>query len=227
MTDCFRGGWPYEAFEVSFLTFCREVDLSSIALKDDNESTRISDAIRAKEGELVETNSQLEKTYELVTGKSPSKFLQKKFQELEAGVVRLEGELEELKAKQNLMSGSSAAFEEGKLGLSELVRKFQTGEDVFSLRTSLSFHLRNVIEEVRVFAGGMASKLPPEAEQMMRDAYAERWDGYKSALPPLSPERRFFIVIFKSGSYRLVRPDPDDAAVLALMLASDEPWRDV
>ncbi len=214
MTDCWSGGWPYDHFETACLSFLKEVDLEAIALKPDNETTRLADAIRAKEGELVEARSQLEKAFSLATGKTPSKFLAAKFEELDAAVARLETELEQIKNQQLQLTQHATAFEEGKSELSELVKQFQSGDEAFELRTALSFHLKSVVGEIYLY---------PKGERVDRiEEDVERHPEFADRKSEMLSARMFFMVLFKEGTFRFIQVSPDDPTNLLQMAATND-----
>jgi DNA invertase Pin-like site-specific DNA recombinase len=218
---CYQGGWNYNHFETSFLAFVREADLASIALNPDSELANLDAQIRATEGRLVEANSQLEKTFALaMDDDKPSKFLAKKISELESAIEGLESELETLKRRHEAIAAQSRTFDESKHAL--LIAEIQG--DSFERRAQLAQHLKGVIDRILVFPGGSNPRVKPEVEEQMLAWYGAKWVEHVAALPEMSPERRFFQVIFKDNTYRLVRPDPKDPARVLEMMATGEEW---
>jgi DNA invertase Pin-like site-specific DNA recombinase len=196
ITNCSHVSWRYDEFETSFLTFIKEIDLAAIVMKDDNETVRLADAVRAKEGELVEAKAKLEQAFELI-GPNSTDFLKRKINDLDANVGKLESELESMRNNYDAITSRSRTFEEGKSGLSELVRKFQGGNEAYELRSTLAFHLKSIIETIKLFPDGSDKLFPPPYETKVR---------------------RHFIVIFKDGNFRLVIPTANDPTKLGFAM---------
>jgi hypothetical protein len=227
MTDCYRGGWKYDDFEKTFLTFIREIDLANVIgqLQPDNEQARLKDQIRETEGRLLEARTQRDRAFSLVLGQAPSEFLNQKVREYDLLVTNLETNLEDLKKLQQAIMQQSVSFEDGKEGLGGLVGKLQStnDEEVFSLRSAVAFHLRGLIEEIHIWpAGSSFYEMTPSIEANLRDMFGdERWEAYKSTHPTKSSDQRCFSVTFKDKTFRFVRPGV--GGKFFMMAATKEP----
>jgi hypothetical protein len=111
----------------------------------------------------------------------------------------LEKELEHLKGQQDALKEQSKSFDESKEGVSELVKLFQNGDASFTLRTTLSSHLKSLIQHIFLFPGG--------------GAFGEE---------ALSPSKRSLTVVFKNGAKEWIRTAPDDPTRLLGLTTEEE-----
>jgi hypothetical protein len=227
MTGCYKGGWSYEKFEKTFLLFIKEIDLANVIgqLQPDNEQARLKDHIRETEGRLLEARTQRDRAFSLVLGQAPSEFLNQKDREYDLLVTNLETKLEDLKKLQQTIMQQSVSFEDGKEGLAALVEKLQStnSDEAFSLRSAVAFHLKSIIEEIRIWpAGSSLYEMTPSIEANLRDMFGdERWEAYKLIHPIKSSDQRCFSVTFKDKTFRFVRPGQDGK--FFMMAATKEP----
>jgi DNA invertase Pin-like site-specific DNA recombinase len=199
LTDCFGGGWRYDEFEKTFLTFIREAKLAQVIgqLKPDNEQVKLQAEIGEMEGRLLEAKSRREKAFEMVAENPPSTYLKGKVYELDNTVTELEKALEEKKQLQISIRQSEESFEEGKQEIAELVEKLQSSDrEAFDLRSAISAHLHSIVDRIQIWPGGTPSEITTEKNV------------------------RFLQVRFKDGSYRYIRPGKD-----FVMVASGEPMQ--
>jgi hypothetical protein len=205
-SDCRPVSWKLTDFELSFLTFVKEIDLGSLfsSVVDQHDRQAVENEIRAKQGRLDAAKGQRDRAFHLIV-EGDSDYLKQKLRELDALVIELEGQLKALTEKQRQLSRESEAFATSRIEIAGLIEQIQTqiGDQTYVLRSTLASRLRDIVEAVRVFPG------QPSTDPDRRSSAA-------------SHEGRYFQVEFKDGTARTVFPSARDPAKFEAFVATTE-----
>jgi DNA invertase Pin-like site-specific DNA recombinase len=205
-SDCRPVSWKLTDFERSFLTFCREIDLSALSTSviDQHERQAVDAEIQAIEGRLEDAKVHRDRAFQLVV-EAGSDYVRAKLRELDELVVEMEAKLKALTEKQRQLSRESEAFAKSRVEIASLIEQIQThtGDQAYVLRSTLASRLRDIVEAVRVFPGH------PSTDSERRSSAA-------------SHVGRYFRVEFKDGTARTVFPSPKDPARFEWFAASHE-----
>lgn len=217
--------WRHDHFEVSFLSFVSEIDISSLVETTDELKRRI-DEIQAR---LVSDNEKLKHIQQQklkITNavlnseaKIPEFILQEgnRLEEQEQAVLEnIRTNNSNLKSAQHDYNQSDKTQER----LSQLISVMPTLEenDLYELRQQLSTLLKNIIERIEIYSCGTIT-----TEEYINEI--RKTQGKKAANIIIKNKEQsegkhlpYFIVYFKSGSYRLVATDPTDPTRLVVSL---------
>jgi DNA invertase Pin-like site-specific DNA recombinase len=204
--ECRPVFWKLTDFELSFLTFVKEIDLGSLtsSVVDQHERQAVDAEIQAKRGRLEETKVQRDRAFQLIV-EGESDYLKQKLRELDALVVELEERLAGLTEKRRQLSTETERFAQSRVEIAGLIEQIhaQTGHQAFVLRSTLASRLRDLVDAVYVFPGH------PSTDRKRRSSAA-------------SHEGRFFNIQFRDATFRTVYPSADDPTKFEALAASDE-----
>jgi DNA invertase Pin-like site-specific DNA recombinase len=187
---CSRTRWRYVEFETSFLSFVREVDLASIVEEGSGSGRRraLEDQVAATRGEMNAVQERMEKAFAMLDAGAPHDFVTGKLKEMESRRLELQKVLDETERELAGLDRERESMTDVR-SLIERVR----GSGDYRLRSQVASRLLSLIDTILVAPAG-ASLSTQGVDQ------------------PLQPGagRRYFIVIFKNGSFRTVHPRDDD-----------------
>lgn len=226
---CYKVGWPYSEFERSFLTFVRELDLSSVtenaATKSELETLRVKMA--ETEGRLGLASQLRDRLLELVLGDEPTDFLKTKLREQDQTVADLQVALAELKKRCDHARTEVDTFTQSAANISGLIDRLQSqgNDDVYRARSIIATRLQDLIAELQVWPGG--TPVNPEAgkiiRQVVRDKYPDGSHDAEQYVAGMTKALRAFWVRFKDNTYKFVAPTLASAERCRMYAASDAP----
>lgn len=208
---CHKITWSYQDFERSFLTFVKDVDLTTLAgTADGGERNDLRSAITAIEGRLGDARSARDRIFSLMVSPQATDYLATKFREYDTTVNSLEANLKSLFECEKRLNADSAAFSDSRAQVAALIEKMQTGEtaEMSRLRLLATARMTDLISEILVWPGGKPAS--SEARDMfskyLADTYGANAPDIDQYMPPLSKDRRAFFVRFKNGAFTFVSP---------------------
>jgi DNA invertase Pin-like site-specific DNA recombinase len=235
---CYGVQWEYTAFETSFLTFCRGLQLD-VLIRDSSTDARFNDAkltlnqqVAAAKSEVSDIQNRLTRLMAVLElGDTPTTVLTR-IRELELQLVEKTETLDDLTKQLNMVSMSSKYRANEIEDVRRLIQSMDTMDETmrFNVRAALAEHLRHMIERIDVFPAGMLHT--PEKIAHLRtellaagftkkraDAYLEEagyktepqrlGDGKRGRYAPDSSGGRFYAIKGKTGGFRVVYPDRD------------------
>ena len=216
-------GWSYSDFETSFLYFVKEVNLHELFQSDTNISrlSELNNKLLSLAGEIHDMEERRERTYNLLTqSKFPGQTLEAKYAELEAGIDKLQSVYKALTEERDAALVAKLNTDDSQQHLVPIIDAIQRSDtgDNYGRRTRLASMLSSIVETIRVFPAGLLWPLKRVAEfrQNMIDAGddTEKVDHYINNFVNAGLKRprhhRFFSVMFKDRTIRIVWPNADD-----------------
>jgi hypothetical protein len=192
------------AFETSFLTFCRGLQLDSL-IRDASAGARIDDAkfalnqqVEAAKSEIADVQKRLTRVMDLIgldDGPTPTTILSR-IRSLELQLVEKTETLDDLTRQLNAMEMSSKYRANEIDDVRRLISGMNTMDEQtrFDVRAALAEHLRHMIERIDVYPAGML-QTPEKIAQLRADLLADgftkkRADAYmKDAGYRTGPQR--------------------------------------
>ena len=223
--------WNYLDFETSFLSFVRELDLSSLTNPwEENELRAIRGELLSINGKLADARRRNDLIFELLTeSANPDASLRgrlhqtdQEIQDLESRKLLLENDEQEYLARRNETEISSTSIASAVAALQD-----HSSEDLFKTRAEVSQKLSTLVEHVHVFGGGPLStgkKIQEKKAIMIRDGFVPEQVGnrFENPKPADYKKHRCFVVMFRDNSTRLVRPNPDNPSLYISQFSSKE-----
>jgi DNA invertase Pin-like site-specific DNA recombinase len=154
LSDCRPSSWKYDSFERSFLTFVREVDLTSMtSFAGQGELDQTVMELRATQGKLEAAKAQRDRAFQLIV-EGESDYLKGKLRELDVSVSDLEQRESELANKHLQLTAEARSLSRSRAEVADLIDRIQgEGDSVYTLRSTLAARLRDMIEVVGMFPG--------------------------------------------------------------------------
>ena len=239
---CYAVQWGYKDFERSFLTFCRDLDFERILdtssqSKNAHESRlTVSEQLRATDAAIEEKKKRLTHLVDaLELGEEPKQVI-KRIHEHEVDLQKLDDLKMKLETELHTVESLNAHHTFQAKSIRESVDKLESlsGDSLFTVRVSLSEHIRNLIEVVQVFPAGRLTTVE-EIEYLKTSLLEsgfpkEQIDDYVSETMRSQPKRtgrgirgryvsrkdvgRHFLIKAKNGGYRIVYPDFEDPSAV-------------
>lgn len=210
--------WRYDAFEKSFLTHIRDIDVSVLfgtpsELRQEIEE--VSQRLSAQEGRLVDAKKQitlLEQQMDeaLRDGKRLPNFATSKTVELEELIEKLEPVIEALKAEIKSKEDRYNQSEKNRDELINIIDHMASlkGQKLFDMRMKLSELLRRTIERIEVFSNGFIRDeelIGDQRKFWVEEAANQLRNADKLVIP-------FYFVKYKSGKRRFIITNPKSPA---------------
>ncbi|MGF6761466.1 DNA invertase Pin-like site-specific DNA recombinase/uncharacterized coiled-coil protein SlyX [Paraburkholderia sp. GAS33] len=234
---CYGVQWEYKAFETSFLTFCRGLQLDAL-IRDSSAGAQCNDVkltldqqVAAAKSEVGEIQKRLTRLIDVLElGDTPTAVLAR-IRSLELQLVEKTETLDSLTGQLSVVEMSSQYRAEEVADIRKLIKRMNTMDEQtrFDVRAALAEHLRHMIERIDVYPAGML-QTPEKIAQLRADLLAggftkERADAYLDANYRTEPPRqgrgtrgrygpnadsgRFYTIKGKTGGFRVVYPDHD------------------
>lgn len=245
---CFAVQWPYKDIEKSFLTFCRTLQLRELlsdvgAVEGENaRQLTIREQLQSANAAADENSKRLAHLMSaLELGDAPAAIL-KRIRELEHEAEILSVARDELVNNLTTAEASVRHRAEELDSIKTLIEQLEslTEDSLFTVRARLAEHIRHLIGRIKVFpAGSLAThEVIDDLRQELIEAgfSAERADAYLNETHRTEPKRtgrgirgryvsrkdigRFFTIESKNGGFRVVHPDFDDPAQIAVEIGA-------
>ena len=244
---CYAVQWGYKDFEISFLTFCRGIDLQRMfAVADPDAQTvpglSIEDRLLAVSAEVSVKRRQLDNLVEAVAlGNTPA-VLVERMRVLEEHLAQLDDQHKALEAEKFAAASVRRERETAAESIRELINRMDSlqGEDLLTTRAALAAKIRREIEFVKLYPAGRLHT--PEQLSTIRDGLVQA--GLEPAeienamnMYRVAPERqgrggrgryasrkdigRYFQIQARNGDFRFVYPNFDDPSVAVVDSGKD------
>ena len=214
--ECKSVRWKYDQFEASFLAFVQEIDLHELLRDEDQNSRRaeISAELDSLRGQLIATNEQREKTFELYLSDLVDKeYTADKLNHFKSRSVELENLIKQKEEELRIVSSQFADFHESKDKIKALIHRLQQddGFDIYRTRAQIAASIRNLASSVRVASVGRKT-LPRQEDFNFSNWGPEERANSRKRIDELIEfaKRRYFAVLFKQGGHRIVYPIEND-----------------
>ncbi len=220
-SKCVRTRWRYDHFETSFLAFVQELDLGSIFTFEAEAAKRaqLEAKISSLNGRLMLLKKERDDAYDLI--KRPGiniDFVGEKLAACEIQITAVEADLTEARNELAALSAAASSYYEGRDQVIELIGRVRDnkGLDTYRARSQIVSRLRSLITRISVASAGNV----PLKEKAQKLAEAKGIDPSFAAVEPLD-RLRFFTVVFKNKSSRMVYPDAADPMKFEVQLLSE------
>jgi len=229
---CWAIPWKYLDFETSFLSFVRELDLSSLTSPstEENKLRAIRAELLSINGKLADARRRNDLIFGLMTeSANPDASLKGRFhqtdqeiQDLESRKRLLENDEKEYLARRNEAEISGVTIASAVAALQD-----HSSEDLFKTRAEVAQKISALVEHVHVFGGGPLSTEKTIQEKkaiMIKMGFAPEQVGnrFENQKPADYKKHRCFVGMFKDNSNRIVRPNPDNPSLYISQFSSKE-----
>lgn len=234
--SCYAPRWDYHDFELSFLSLCTGLEISTLIHESSDEKASnqgLQDELQLVEAKLTDCGMRLQNLVASVElGQVPKAMLSR--------MADLENEIQSLSNQQKVLTTQIVNAQVDKHDQTKHVESLQTlldhlankeGEDLFELRAALADHIRRFVDKVYLFPSGSITS--EESKQRLSDTLKnsnlsdDEINTYLRSLR-MGPERsgktgryaynktidRHFLVHLRSGLATPVFPDFDDPTKL-------------
>jgi hypothetical protein len=209
--------WRYSDFEQTFLAFVRELDVKAIlqGTEEVSDQQRLTDEIASLEGQLTQINTRMERDYALLDSGAAIGFVTTKLNEHEIKKKGLSATLATKVAELQSISNRIFDYESSRNETQQLLHRLNNLSEgqKYQIRSELSASLKALILTLRVAPSGRAPSIKRNIERLRTeytngaDDVIALWNSMLAEEESLEP---FFLIGFKDGSIRYVRPDPND-----------------
>ncbi|MBC7579975.1 MAG: recombinase family protein [Tardiphaga sp.] len=201
--------WRYEHFEGSFLSFVEELDLGSLFTQEADAVKRAAtdSKIKALDGQILLLKQEREKAYDLI--KMPGVnmgFVTEKLVACEARLNDVESDRHAEQVQLALLLEAAATYYQGGDQIKDLIGRVRskTGNDTFKARSQIVSRLKALITKIQVAPAGIV----PDHEKYIEWSKLNGQAVDQNAEP--FERKRYFRVIFRNGSSRMVYPNSND-----------------
>ena len=212
--NCSTRRWRYDEFEISFLSFVTEVDLSSVLDADQAALRRqdLEDKLKSIEGQLHVLKHDQNQTYELFLRRSASQnFLSSKLDELAIKIAGLETNALELAEQKIAAQEQVNALKETNDVIKTLIFKMREPSGAtFDLRSRIAMRLRSMLKKIYVAPEGFAPAIVKDAQRWKAEGRVDLYEEDLERALTSYNRRRFFSAIFHNDDARAVVPDDAD-----------------
>lgn len=234
--SCYAPRWDYHDFELSFLTLCTGLEISTLMQASPDQKTAnqgLQDKLHLVEAKLADSGIRLQNLVTSVELGQATKAMLSRMEDLEKEIQTLSDQQKELKTQiliaQAHKQDQTEHFKSLQILLDQL--KHKQGDDLFELRAALADHIRRLVLEVHLFPSGTITT--EKSKQRLLDTLKhsdlseEEVNTFIRSLR-MGPERsgktgryaynksidRHFFVHLRSGLATPVYPDFDDPTKL-------------
>ena len=222
---CHLASWKTADFERSVLSSVREINAAQLsgdfvhvgALAD------LGRRIEAAQGRLTAEQTRRQRIFDLLTTTPATDFTKKQFEDADVKVASLQRELDDLQHQAERMRSENAGFTEGSQSLIELLEGTmqEPTENRRMVRMRLRAALHSLIEGILVFPLGPSFRRPGHSEGTLtiedEKGTVDVRGNVGVRYGPLERDRRMFVIVFKNGTRRRVKPSIDNAMLFDWM----------
>lgn len=234
---CYAVQWDYQAFETSFLSFCKSIDLpdllenSETLAVDKKRELTVGERLNSTLTAIENCDHRLEKLLAaLETGEVSAAVVQRIRKVEEERDSLLESrEMLQAELKALAVTGRHLAYQAESVQHAIQRLDSMSGDERFTTRSMLAEHIRHLIKSVSVHPAGRLVKpdfLEHQRAELLADGFDEhRVDEHLTATFRTEPLRtgrgvrgryasrkdagRFFVIRARNGGVRVVYPDFD------------------
>jgi len=217
---CYMSLWTYDDFEINFLTFVSEINLGELFKdKPDTEIENLNKLLTSKRQRYQENQSKIKKFTNLflemneppISFAENAKALESENSDVEIEIKELERKIAGIKKNPQEIKDCLGEIQ---LFLGEL--KNLEADNLLTARSKISQNIKTLIERIEVFCVGfiqdesrirfLESKLKESGfdESRIKDYFKSIEKSYDQKTA------RHYMVLFKDGSFRFIRPDFND-----------------
>jgi DNA invertase Pin-like site-specific DNA recombinase len=245
---CYAVQWDYNAFEISFLSFCSSLDLASL-LGENNATTtekrlelKLTQSLEVKRTIVQDNESRLDKLLSALEVAPDSKAIVERVKKVEAELYQLREECFSIEAELAKIVYDSEDYASRETSIKTLVQKIAslTGDERFLTRSMLSEHIRKVISLVKLHPAGRLVD-QEQLDHLRAELVSSGWertriDDYLKRTMRTEPLRtgrgirgryaarqdigRFFVIEARRGGIRVVYPEYDDPSKVIVTLGT-------
>ena len=246
---CWAVQWGYSEFEISFLTFCKDIELAKLVDKLDEDGQpksaklELADKRRAVEEELNDLRGQRSKLIDVLAalGASGSDGVLERLSAIEIEIKGKQSLVQQLDidivSKDAIAARDISQAKDLKAAIEKVASLPQ--DQLLLFRLNLSEHIRNLIEKITVYPAGLIT--PPAENEELRKTLQNILSAADIDLlislnktEPLRVGRgakgryadkdsgRYFSVNTKNGNFLVITPKKGDAAVAAMYMNKND-----
>lgn len=233
---CEKAGWRYDHFEATFLAFVEELNLEPM-VHDDGKRRDLHKQLAALQGRESELNMRRERTYELIVEAQVStRYIREQLDRCEQDLAVTRGAIAKVRKELEESQVGASRFYEGRTQIKELITRFrgEDDEEIYQLRAAIASRLRGIVCELLIAPSGHApltrstlQTLEPEPNAEQSDLGCEVLEALRMELSTGRADQRYFVVSFKDGTMRGVRPGREDPfdVIVQLYRTEEGVWR--
>jgi DNA invertase Pin-like site-specific DNA recombinase len=231
--ECLYIPWEYSFFEQSILTYCQGLDLDTFLQPDQkatSEMVKLSDRIQLMKAEIEAIEK---KEFNILSAIEAGA----KFQQFEARARTLSEEREQTEIalktaqkKYEIFSTSKVDIESVRSSLTEFINLMnqKNGDELHDLRAALSQQVKRIVARIAMYPGGYIEKheyITALREHLLKKGYSlEEIEEHiaNSYITTPNQSRRFFTMVSRTGTVRMIRPSEANPEILHLETQTDD-----
>jgi DNA invertase Pin-like site-specific DNA recombinase len=217
---CHISLWKYDDFEINFLTFVAEINLGELFNdKPDTEIENLNKLLTSKKQRYQENQSKIQKFNNLfLEMKEPPISFAENAKALESENSEIEIEIKESERKITRIKKNPQEVLDCQGEIQSFLKKLSSleADDLLLTRSKISQNIKTLIERIEVFCVGFIkdeSRIRILERTLEENGYDESriTDYFKSIEKSYDQKTaRHYMVLFKDGSFRFIRPDFND-----------------
>lgn len=231
--DCLYIPWEYSFFEQSVLTYCQGLDLDTFLQPDQkatSEMVELSGSIQLMKAEIESIET---KEFNILSAIEAGA----KFQQFEARARVLSEEREHTETalktaqkKYEIFSASKIDIESVRSSLTEFINLMnqKNGDELHDLRAALSQQVKRIVSRIAMYPGGYIEK--PKYITALREHLLKKGHSLEeieehianSYITTPNQSQRFFNMVSRIGTVRIIRPSEENPEILHLETKQDD-----
>ena len=190
--ECVASPWHYEQFEEAFLTFVREVDVSTLVGRK-HSTVPLQQGLEEIRGRIADNEARRKALSNAIEEGGPLTTLVRRLSELETQMIELEVELKVKSLELDEYLHSETRLSHGIEHIKELYEqiKAEECEDRVLLRYAIADHIASIVDAISIYSVGTMLSLHSASQDE----------------PHKPSTAKSFTVKFKNGVQRLVSPE--------------------
>lgn len=229
---CHYVPWEYEHFEKSVLTYCRGLDFTEFLQPRNGIKSEIA-ALGAKisELEVLVSANEMKSANILKAIEDGAGFVQFQLraQQLEQERIKLDEELSLARIKFNERTSVQADIKAVQASIDGLIERMRAleGDELYDLRAMLSQRIKKLVTRISMCPGGYIEK--PEYLKQLHEHLLQKGHSQEaidthvmdSLTATPNPDERFFIMMSRNASVRLISPASTNPEILQIETGVD------
>ena len=225
--------WEYTFFEKSVLTYCRGLDVENFLQLNEkarSEITVLAEKIITLKASIEAIESKEEHILSAIESGAKFQQFEVRARQLEAERIHVESKLQAAQKKYEQCASAKIDIKAVRSTIDDLLTRMNrlSGDELYDLRAALSQQVKRLIARIAMYPGGYIEKpafITALREHLLKTGYdpqeiTEHISDQFKTVPNLS--ERYFVLVSRNASIRMIRPDIDDPEILHLEMPEQD-----